>query len=75
MNYIQLILKSLTRENCWWSTIDYDIEQISKNCFKCNKIKNNPTVAPIHPWGRVNSPFQRIYEDYAGPFYRSYYFT
>jgi len=35
-------MKMLARSYVWWSGIDADIEQITKNCAECNANKNNP---------------------------------
>lgn len=62
-------MKGLARSYCWWDTIDKDIERISRDCFNCKKIMNNPKAVPIHQWEKLDEPFQRVHVDYAGPFY------
>lgn len=60
-------MKMLARSYVWWSGIDQDIEQITKNCAECNANKNNPTKVK-HMWEQATFPFERVHIDFAGPF-------
>lgn len=60
-------MKRLARSYVWWSGIDNDIEQITKNCAECNANKNNPTKVK-HFWEQTTFPFERVHIDFAGPF-------
>jgi hypothetical protein len=61
-------MKSLARQHVWWPGIDSDIEQLSKSCTSCAVNRDNPAVAPLHPWSFPEKPWQRIHMDLAGPF-------
>ena len=61
-------MKAIARSHVWWPGIDSEIERITKTCPGCNKVQNNPTKAPIHPWEWPSSPWERIHVDFAGPF-------
>ncbi|XP_018371357.1 PREDICTED: uncharacterized protein K02A2.6-like [Trachymyrmex cornetzi] len=60
-------MKMLARGHVWWSGIDTDIEQITRNCAECNANKNNPPKIK-HIWEPATFPFERIHIDFAGPF-------
>ena len=34
----------------------------------CQEIKNNPPVAPLHPWIWPSQPWKRVHIHFAGPF-------
>ena len=61
-------VKSLTRNYVWWPKIDRDIEELTKKCAGCQKNRNSPPEAPIHPWEYPDKPWSRIHVDFAGPF-------
>lgn len=67
-------MKALARSYCWWPGIDNDIEKLTKNCYGCNKFKNNVERAETHVWEKSKMPFERVHIDYAGPFNGGYYF-
>jgi len=67
-------MKQLARSYCWWPGISKDIENTCKNCSQCNKMKNNPSKVPNHPWETPTSPMSRVHVDFAGPFMNMYYF-
>ena len=61
-------MKALARSYMWWPTIDKSIEQLAKRCEGCQRVQNNPKIAPLHPWEWPARPWQRIHIDFAGPF-------
>lgn len=67
-------MKSLARSYCWWRGMDKDIEEMSENCGNCQKTRPNPKKAPLHPWEKAKSPFERVHGDFAGPFRGKLYF-
>ncbi|XP_011688649.1 PREDICTED: uncharacterized protein K02A2.6-like [Wasmannia auropunctata] len=60
-------MKMLARSRVWWSGIDHDIEEITKNCAERNANKNNPPKIK-HNWESATFPFERVHVDFAGPF-------
>ena len=46
----------------------------TKSCTSCNSVKENPSVAPLHPWVWLAKPWQRIHVDFAGPFLGKMFF-
>jgi hypothetical protein len=61
-------MKLLTRSYVWWPGIDSEIEKLVKGCSGCQKQRNNPKIAPLHPWEWPSAPWKRIHVDFAGPF-------
>lgn len=68
-------MKSLARSYCWWATIDHDIEELSRDCSECARVRKNPAKVVPHCWEKASEPFQRIHIDFAGPFLGLYYFV
>ncbi|XP_061094922.1 uncharacterized protein K02A2.6-like [Conger conger] len=50
-------MKALARSYVWWPGIDQQIEQLAMHCSGCQRVQNEPTIAPL-----------RIHIDFAGPF-------
>ena len=61
-------MKALARSHIWWPGLDRDIEQLVRACTACQRVKQPPAVAPLHPWIWPARPWQRIHVDFAGPF-------
>ncbi|XP_055522484.1 uncharacterized protein K02A2.6-like [Wyeomyia smithii] len=61
-------MKSLARSYCWWENIDKHIEETTRNCTACARVRANPRKVAVHCWERPSEPFQRIHADFAGPF-------
>nr|XP_061795480.1 uncharacterized protein K02A2.6-like [Nerophis lumbriciformis] len=61
-------MKEMARSYFWWPGLDKQIEETVKSCSSCQKIRNNPPAAPLHPWDFPQDPWHRIHIDFAGPF-------
>ena len=61
-------MKMVARGYVWWIKLDKDIEQLVKLCRHCQAVRNNPPVAPLHPWIWPSEPWKRIHIDFAGLF-------
>ncbi|XP_051983106.1 uncharacterized protein K02A2.6-like [Xyrauchen texanus] len=61
-------MKAVARSYVWWPGIDAQIEQLSKTCHSCQTTQKAPGPSPLHPWKWLESPWQRIHVDFAGPF-------
>ena len=60
-------MKSLARLHVWWPNLDKDIATVVQRCDDCQKSRNKPQQAPLHPWDWPKMPWQRIHIDFAGP--------
>ena len=60
--------KAIARGYMWWPELDKQIELMTKSCIHCQRVKNTPPVAPLHPWNWPTISWQRIHIDFAGPF-------
>ena len=61
-------MKSLARLHVWWPNLDKDITTIVQQCNDCEKSRNKPQPAPLHPRDWPKMPLQRVHIDFAGPF-------
>uniref|UniRef100_A0A669DC14 Gypsy retrotransposon integrase-like protein 1 n=1 Tax=Oreochromis niloticus TaxID=8128 RepID=A0A669DC14_ORENI len=61
-------MKEIARSYFWWPNMDKQIEEIAKNCSSCHKVRNNPPLAPLHPWEFPQEPWHRVHIDFAGPY-------
>ena len=61
-------MKAVARSYVWWPKMDAEIEKCAKSCVPCQKIQNQPALAPLHPWIPASKPWERIHVDFAGPF-------
>ena len=52
----------------WRPELNRQIEEIKMSCVHCQRVKNAPTVAPLHPWNWPSVSQQSIHIDFAGPF-------
>ena len=55
--------KAIARGYMWWPELNRQIEEMTKNCINCQKVKNAPPVALLHPWNWPSVPWQRIHID------------
>lgn len=60
-------MKEIARSYFWWPGLDAAIEAKAKSCPDCQKLRNQPQLAPLHPWDWPEEPWQRIHIDFAGP--------
>ena len=60
-------MKELARSFFWWPGVDREIESVAKCCPTCQRARNIPQLAPLHPWEFPDEPWQRIHVDFAGP--------
>ena len=61
-------MKALARSYMWWPGQDQEIERHVNDCNVCQQYRNQPPVAPLHPWEWPGRTWHRIHIDYAGPF-------
>ena len=61
-------MKGLARSYLWWHKLDRDIEELVRECSTCQKQRNSPPSAPLHPWEWTTCPWSRLHIDYAGPY-------
>ena len=61
-------MKALARSYMWWPGIDQEIEEKVKACSSCQRTRQNPASAPLHPWEFPKQPWERLHTDYAGPY-------
>ncbi|KAL7834774.1 hypothetical protein SRHO_G00290210 [Serrasalmus rhombeus] len=61
-------MKELARSYFWWPGLDGQIEETVSSCTSCQKVRNMPQLAPLHPWDWPEEPWQRVHIDFAGPF-------
>ena len=47
--------------------MDAKIEEMANSCTSCQRVRNNPPLAPLHPWEFPQRRWQRIHIDFAGP--------
>ena len=50
-------MKSLARLHVWWPNLDRDIATIVRKCDNCQKSRNKPQPAPLHPWDWPKMPW------------------
>ena len=60
-------MKAVARSYVWWPCINQDIEDLVKECDKCQATESAPPLAPLHPWLWPTQPWERIHLDFAGP--------
>lgn len=60
-------MKEIARSYFWWPGLDAAIEEKAGSCSECQKLRNLPQLAPLHPWDWPEEPWQRVHIDFAGP--------
>ncbi|XP_039519644.1 uncharacterized protein K02A2.6-like [Pimephales promelas] len=60
-------MKEIARSYFWWPGLEGDIEGKAKSCPSCQQVRNDPQLAPLHPWDWPETPLQRVHVDFAGP--------
>nr|XP_020456172.1 uncharacterized protein K02A2.6-like [Monopterus albus] len=61
-------MKELARSYFWWPGLNKQIEETARTCPSCQKFRNMPQPAPLHPWEWPEEPWKRVHIDFAGPF-------
>ena len=64
-------MKALARSYIWWPNIDKEIKLTVKSCSGCQLTQREPSAVPVHRWGWLSSPWQRIHIHFSGPFLNS----
>ncbi|XDV15015.1 hypothetical protein PO909_015169 [Leuciscus waleckii] len=60
-------MKEIARSYLWWPSVDSEIEEKAKMCSACQKLRNTPQPAPLHPWQWPEELWVRVHIDFAGP--------
>ncbi len=60
-------MKEMARSYYWWPGKDKRTEEIATTCSSRHKIRNNPPLAPLHPWEFPQEPWHCVHVDFAGP--------
>ncbi|KAI7811353.1 hypothetical protein IRJ41_013611 [Triplophysa rosa] len=60
-------MKEIARSYLWWPGVDSEIEEKVKACSACQKLRNTPQPAPLHPWQWPEEQWVRVHIDFAGP--------
>ena len=66
-------MKSLARGFAYWPKMDEHIEDIVKNCSRCQQAAKHPCRESPVPWPPSTSPWIRLHVDFAGPINGAYY--
>ena len=61
-------MKVLANSHVWWKRLDKNLEELERSCCACLSVKQSPAKALLHPWTWLDSPWQRLDVDFAGPF-------
>lgn len=61
-------MKEVGRSYFWWPGLDRSIEEKAKSCPTCQRVRNAPQPAPLHPWEWPGEPWKRLHVDFAGPY-------
>ena len=57
-------MKALFRIHMWWPGIDQNIASTVRSCLSCQSVRNKPPQAPLQPWDRPKTPWQRVHKDF-----------
>ena len=60
-------MKAVARSYVWWPGLNKDLEDLARDCSKCQSNRSQPAAAPLHPWLWPTKPWERVHIDYAGP--------
>ena len=50
-------IKAMARSYLWWPNLDREVEEVTKACLSCQAARNEPAVAPLHPWVWPSKPW------------------
>lgn len=59
-------MKEIAQSYFWWPGFDRNIEEKANTCSSCQKVRNVPQLAPLHPWDWPEEAWQRMHVDFAG---------
>ncbi|XP_059047761.1 uncharacterized protein K02A2.6-like [Achroia grisella] len=57
-------MKNIARNYVYWPNIDNDIEQVARECTACQRVRDAPARAPLHPWEFPLNPWRRVHADF-----------
>ena len=60
-------MKAIARSYVYWPHMDFQIEQLSKNCTPCALASKQPRKTELQSWPFTTEPWSRIHADFAGP--------
>ena len=60
-------MKSIARSYAYWPKMDEHIEDLVRNCFRCQQAAKFPSRESPVPWPPSTSPWSRVHIDFAGP--------
>lgn len=66
-------MKAIARSYVYWRNMDIDIENMVRDCKKCNQKRCNPPRLDPHPWEEPAAPWHRIHIDFFGPMNGNYF--
>nr|XP_025043376.1 uncharacterized protein K02A2.6-like [Pelodiscus sinensis] len=61
-------MKEIAQSYFWWPGLNSAIEEKARACISCQCVRKAPHLAPLHPWGRPEKPWQHLHIDFAGLF-------
>ena len=60
-------MKEMARSYVWWPSMDNQIKEIAKNCSPCQRVRNNPQIAPLYPLSFPQESWYHALIDFSGP--------
>ena len=58
-------MKAIARGFVWWPCLDKDMEDTVRACQACQDTRHRPVQTHSHPWIYPDSPWSRLYADFA----------
>lgn len=60
MDHLGIVkMKSKARSYIWLG-VDQNIGEVVRSCLACQKVRNTPPAAPLHPWLWPTKPWRRF---------------
>ena len=66
-------MKTLARGYVYWPDMDKQLEELVKSCTKCQLVAKSPRKTNLYSWPIPESPWSRLYIDFAGPINGQHY--
>lgn len=66
-------MKSLARGYFWWPKLDFELEQVTKNCDSCMSYRSSPPKNELTPWNYPSEPWFRLHIDFMGKFCNKFF--